>query len=77
MAEKEEITLSPETEKLVRREAPTCFLCKWIVEDIEHNGKLTGHPVDYNGAGQFALTSKVAHVELLKRLEKEKSHVGE
>ncbi len=41
--------------------APTCFLCRYIVEDLEKNGKLTGHPKDWAGSGLFPIEGKLRH----------------
>lgn len=41
-----------------------CFVCRWIVEDYEKNGKLTGHPNDYMSGGIFPRESKEKHVQL-------------
>lgn len=64
--ENEEITLSPETEAMVRAEAETCFLCRFIIEDHEANGKLTGHPKEVDGKGQFPVEAKMRHIKIVK-----------
>lgn len=38
-------------------DGPGCFLCKWILEDIEKNENLTGQR-------DFPETGKVRHLEL-------------
>lgn len=44
--------------------APRCFLCRWILEDVKKNGKLTGYPMDYNDQPEFPVTGKICHLEL-------------
>lgn len=44
--------------------APKCFLCKWILEDIRLNGKLTGYPKDAMGGAVFPREGKVKHIQL-------------
>lgn len=44
----------------------TCFLCKWIAEDLKLHGKLTGWPRDYNDKDEFPVTGKIRHLELEK-----------
>lgn len=43
-----------------------CFLCKWILEDLAKNGKLTdGHPAKCtDGSSQFPAESKKKHLVL-------------
>lgn len=41
-----------------------CFLCRWILEDLRLNGKLTDWPFDSNDKGQFPASGKVRHLEL-------------
>lgn len=41
-----------------------CFLCKWIAEDIEKNGSMTGYPIDHMGGPVFPRQGKVAHLRL-------------
>lgn len=64
----EEIVLAPETEALVRKESNEkgCFLCRFILEDIEKNKKLTGYPLESDGKGQFPVEAKIRHIEILK-----------
>lgn len=49
--------------KLTER-GPGCFMCRWILEDIELNGKLTGYPLDSGGGGEFPVPGKIRHLEL-------------
>lgn len=42
----------------------SCFLCRFIVEDLEKNGKLTGYPKDWAGGGTFPIEGKLIHVLL-------------
>jgi len=44
----------------------TCFLCKWIEQDLQLNGKLTDWPFDSNDKGQFPTYGKLGHLELEK-----------
>ena len=46
--------------------APNCYLCRWILEDVKANGKLTGYPFDYNSQPQFPVSGKIRHLELEK-----------
>lgn len=41
-----------------------CFLCRWIIQDYEANGKLTGAPNDYVGTGTFPRSGKEKHAQL-------------
>lgn len=42
-----------------------CFLCKWILEDLEKNQVLTKYPVAaLDGSSQFPPDSKVKHLIL-------------
>lgn len=43
---------------------PLCFLCRWILEDVKANGKLTGYPMDYNDQPEFPVVGKIYHLEL-------------
>jgi hypothetical protein len=46
-------------------DAPGCAPnCKWILEDLEKNGKFTGHPKDFNGAANYPVGSKIMHLHL-------------
>jgi hypothetical protein len=65
----EDIVLLPETIVLLRKADPGCPLCKWILEDFRLNGKLTDHPVMYDGKGNFPVKGKVLHVKLLKKIQ--------
>lgn len=42
----------------------SCFLCRYIVEDLQQNGKLTGHPKDWAGSGLFPVEGKLVHILL-------------
>ena len=41
-----------------------CFLCKWILEDLTVSPKLTGYPLDSNGAAIFPRAGKIDHLKL-------------
>jgi len=46
-------------------DSPGCApCCKWILEDLEQNGKLTGYPKDFNGASIYPVGSKIMHLHL-------------
>lgn len=50
-------------ELLARKEK--CFLCKWILEDLEQNKVLTKYPVSaMDGSSQFPVEGKVKHLIL-------------
>ncbi len=56
-----------QSEKLLiaaKRGQETCFLCRYIVEDLEKNKKLTGHPKDWSGGGLFPVEGKLRHLIL-------------
>lgn len=44
-------------------EGPGCFVCKWIHEDLEKNGKLTDYPQG-NMGGEFPVTGKYSHLQV-------------
>ena len=46
------------------RLAPKCFLCKWILKDLDDHGKLTGWPYDYNDKPDFPVESKLLHLQV-------------
>lgn len=50
----------------LRANAPTCFLCKLIDEDLDKNQKLTdAHPPkSIDGSYQFPAASKAIHLRL-------------
>lgn len=53
----------------LRKKAPNekgigCFLCKWIVEDLDRGGPLTGWPIDFNGSAIFPRAGKLEHIRL-------------
>jgi len=41
-----------------------CFMCKWIREDLDANGKLTGYPLDAMSAATFPIDGKLKHLKL-------------
>jgi len=41
-----------------------CFLCKWILEDLTENGRLTGQPYDAIGQAGFPVGAKLNHMRL-------------
>ncbi len=54
----------PEISAIVADQAVKCFLCAMIHEDIRLHGKLTGHPYDLYGSGNFPISGKTKHLEL-------------
>lgn len=48
----------------LRSKAPKCFLCKWILEDLEKHGELTKHPTDSMGQAVFPIEGKQKHLIL-------------
>lgn len=45
--------------------APTCFLCKWILEDLHLHGDLTDHPKNANlEKPLFPVDAKLWHLKL-------------
>lgn len=45
-------------------DSPGCFLCKWILLDLEANGKLKGWNLDMFGKPIFTKEGEVAHLKL-------------
>lgn len=41
-----------------------CFLCGWILKDLDDHGKLTGWPYDYNEKSNFPPESKLLHLQV-------------
>ncbi len=58
------VEVTAELTAAVEVRALLCFLCGWILEDVKANGKLTGHPLDYNSQPQFPVSGKIRHLEL-------------
>lgn len=54
----------PGIKRELKKRAPRCFLCKWILADLRKNGRLTGEPLDYNAQKLFPVEGKVAHLGL-------------
>ena len=48
----------------LKKRAPKCFLCKWIVENLEQSGKLTGYPLDHGGVPVFPRSGMLAHMKI-------------
>lgn len=63
-----ELYLDPKTSFRLRSELASrtagCFLCGWILRDLNDHGKLTGWPYDYNDKSNFPVESKLAHLGL-------------
>jgi hypothetical protein len=44
-------------------DGPGCApCCKWILEDLELNGRLTSHPKDFLGTGNYPVEGKILHL---------------
>jgi hypothetical protein len=50
--------------EFVQSKVETCFLCKWIRQDLEQHGKLTGWPLDSFNKPEFPIDAKLVHVLL-------------
>lgn len=50
--------------ELILKNQWSCFLCRWILEDIRLHGKLTDWPYDFNDKSEFPKKSKQAHIAL-------------
>jgi hypothetical protein len=72
----QEVTLTEDTKKLIRRNRTKCFLCRMIITDIKKNGKLTGYPEDFSGKGTFPVEGKMSHVKKEKEAEKKRMEVN-
>jgi len=48
----------------LRANVATCFLCKWILADLEKYGKLSGEPKDWKGDPVMPIAGKVEHLKL-------------
>jgi hypothetical protein len=59
-----EITFSERTRDFLVLRAANCFLCAWILKDLEKNGKLTNYPLDYSGSPVFLAAGKKSHLKL-------------
>ena len=59
-----EVEITAEVVAALEARAPNCFLCRWILEDLVTNKKLTGYPLDYNNQPGFPISGKVRHLEL-------------
>jgi hypothetical protein len=49
---------------ILSEKAPKCFCCKWILEDLQTNRKLTGYPKDFLGSDVYPVEGKRRHLEL-------------
>lgn len=61
---KYDIQITPDTLAFLKSVKDTCFLCKWILQDFEKNGTLTGH---YSANGEFEIfpvKGMVNHISL-------------
>lgn len=45
-------------------DGPGCAPCKWILEDLEENGKLTGYPLDGLGGATYPVDGKLRHIAI-------------
>lgn len=60
----QEVEKSPRLIQVAKIGQRSCFLCRYIVEDLEKNGKLTGYPKDWASSGLFPVEGKLIHVIL-------------
>lgn len=68
---------SPALREFLERKAFGCFLCRWILRDINEEKRLTGWPLDSFGKPEFPVIAKLHHLalELGKAPEKGKDPV--
>ena len=59
-----EVAITEEVVSALKERAPNCFLCRYILEDLVANKKMTGYPLDYNDQPGFPVTGKIMHLEL-------------
>lgn len=78
----EEIVLSEATKALLEltswdeQKQRGCLLCTFILDDFAKNGRLTAHPKNWGGDGQFPVSSKLKHIVIEKKIaENRKSTV--
>jgi|SoiMethySBSTD1v2_1073268.scaffolds.fasta_scaffold5273654_2 hypothetical protein len=45
-------------------DSPGCFMCKWIMLDLEANGKLKGWNLDQFGKPIFSREGELAHLKI-------------
>ena len=50
--------------EVTRKRSDVCFLCKFISEDLDKNGKLTGYPLSWGGDATFPVDGKMKHLKL-------------
>lgn len=48
----------------LKKEAPKCFILRWILEDLEETGEVTGKPFDYTGQPTCPVRAKRRHLVL-------------
>lgn len=60
----QELERSPGVVEIAKQRHATCFLCRYIVEDLEQNKKFTGYPKDWGGAALFPVEGKLKHLLL-------------
>lgn len=60
----QEVEKSPGLLQVAKIGQKSCFLCRYIVEDLQQNGKLTGHPKDWSSSGLFPVEGKLVHLIL-------------
>ena len=58
------LELTPALLTNLEARGPGCHLCRWVLEDVKANGKLTGFPIDYAGGAEFPIPGKIRHLEL-------------
>lgn len=62
--------------RLLKARADFCFMCRWALEDLTKNAKLTGYPTDAMGAGIFPADGKRQHILLEARSFDNRSSVA-
>ena len=48
----------------LKKEAPKCFILRYILEDLEETGEVTGKPFDGSGASLCPVKAKRRHLVL-------------
>ena len=48
----------------LKKEAPKCFILRWILEDLEETGEVTDKPYDYAGTSMCPVKAKRRHLVL-------------
>lgn len=59
------VNVTSELMKRLKEEGKTCFLARWIHEDLEKNGKLTGYPGQGDIGLKFGPDGKMKYMKRL------------